>query len=185
MFRAITWRLRRHPQPTTCPVIPVDTAPSPASQGQAERNPHSGQPLDRPERRLALAGLDDRGSSQMMLAAAMLRRGDDIARVEAISDVPHALLDLMSAELSGTGSDRRPATGELRPGRRTRRASQRVIAVVAIEIAAAVNIAGCVVALLRHDPDFAVLTAVMAGSLTLAVTLLARLAPCPERRDQR
>jgi len=103
---------------------------------------------------------------------------------EYISVTNQNELDLMSAELSDTGSDRRPATGELRPGR-TRRASQRVIAVVAIKIAAAVNIAGCVVALLRHDPDFAVLTAVMAGSLTLAVTLLARLAPCPERRDQR
>jgi hypothetical protein len=52
----------------------------------------------------------------MLLAAAMLRRGDDIDQVEAISDVPYALLDLMSAELSGTGSSRRHATGEVRPG---------------------------------------------------------------------
>jgi hypothetical protein len=43
----------------------------------------------------------------MLLAAAMLRRGDEIDQVEAISDVPHALLDLMRAELTGTGSGRR------------------------------------------------------------------------------
>jgi hypothetical protein len=111
----------------------------------------------------------------MLLAAAMLRRGDDIDLIEAISDVPHALLGLMSAELSDTGS--RPATGEVRPGRQTRRASGRVIAVVVIEIAAAANIAGCAVALLlRHDPGLAVLAVVIGGSLTLAVTLLARLA---------
>lgn len=110
----------------------------------------------------------------MLFAAAMLRRGDDIDQVEAISGVPHALLDLMSAELSGTGSDRRSTTGGLRPERRTRRASGRFIAVVVIEIAAAVNIAGCAVALLRHEPDLAELTAVIAGSLMLAVTLLAR-----------
>jgi hypothetical protein len=49
--------------------------------------------------------------------------------------------------------------------------------VVVIEIAAAVNIAGCAVALLlRHDPVLAGLTVVIGGSLTLAVTLLARLA---------
>jgi hypothetical protein len=49
--------------------------------------------------------------------------------------------------------------------------------VVVIEIAAAVNIAGCAVAfLLRHDPVLAALTVVIGGSLTLAVTLLARLA---------
>jgi hypothetical protein len=181
MFRGITWRLRRRPPPSTCPVIPADTAPPPASREKAECSAHSGPPLDGPERHPALAGVDDRGSSRMLLAAAMLRRGDDIDRVAAISDVPAALLDLMSGELSGTDSNRRSTTGELRPGRRTRRASQRFIAAVAIEIAAAVNIAGCVVALLRHDAGLAVLTAVIAGSLTLAVTLLARLSPSSAR----
>lgn len=73
--------------------------------------------------------------------------------------------------------DRGSTTEELRPGRRTGRASQRFSAVVVIEIAAAANIAGCVVALLRHDAGLAVLTAVIAGSLTLAVSLLARLSP--------
>jgi len=108
----------------------------------------------------------------MLLAAAMLRRGDDIDRVAAISDVPYALLDLISGELSGTS---RSTAEELGPERRTRRASRRFIAVVIIEIAATANIAGCVVALLRHDTDLGVLTAVIAGSLTVAVTLLARL----------
>ena len=120
MFRAITWRLRRHPQPSTCPVIPGDTAPPPASPGQAECGLHSDRPLDGPEGHLVPAGLEDRGSSRMLLAAAMLRRGDNIDQVEAISDVPYALLDLMSAELSGTGSSRRPATGEVCPGRDVR-----------------------------------------------------------------
>jgi len=127
----------------------------------------------------------------MQLAAAMLRRGDDIDRVAAISDVPYALLDL-----SGTSSDRRSTAEELRPGRRTRRASQRFIAVVIFEIAATANIAGCVVALLRHDTDLGVLTAVIAGSLTLAVpcsrgyrpprpaSVLSGAGQPPGRRDQ-
>jgi hypothetical protein len=38
----------------------------------------------------------------MLPAAAMLRRGHDIDRVAAVSEVPAALLDLMSEELRRT-----------------------------------------------------------------------------------
>ena len=83
--------------------------------------------------RLALMTVAAAGCCSLRI---MLRRGDDIDRVAAVSDVPHALLELMSGQLSGTDSDRGSTTEELRPGRRIRRASQRFIAVVAIEIAA-------------------------------------------------
>jgi hypothetical protein len=148
MIRAITWLLRWHPQSSSTAVAPV--------------NPVS-------------AGPEDRGSPRMLLAAAMLRNGDDIDRIAAVSDVPAALLHLMRDELSRTESPRLHVTEELRPRRRNRHASRRFTAVMVIEIAVAANIAGCVAALLLHNTGLVVLTVVIAGSLILAVSLLARL----------
>jgi hypothetical protein len=49
----------------------------------------------------------------MLLAAALLRRGDDVDRIAAVSGVPPAL-ELMTSELSGTDADCRfmPREGE-------------------------------------------------------------------------
>ena len=113
----------------------------------------------------APAAPEDCGSARMLIAAAML-----------------ALLHLMSDELNWTSSDQSTAE-ELRPGRRTRR----FIAFVVTEIAVAANVAGCAIAFLRHDSGLVVLTAVIAGSLMLSVSLLARfpLSPASFRPSSR
>jgi hypothetical protein len=177
-LRALTWRPLRRPRAFTLPASAADTPPPPARDSRADSRdlPHS--PARRPPAPFPAPGDDDRRSRRMALASALLRR-DDIHQVAAITDVPAALLELMSDGLSNTGRDRRLPRQRKRP-RRTRLARQRILAAVIIEVAAIANITACIVALLRHDADLGMLTGVIAAVLTVAVVVAARLlSPAP------
>jgi hypothetical protein len=177
-LRALTWRPLRRPRAFTLPASAADTPPAPARDARADSRdlPHS--PARQPPALFPAPGDDDRRSRRMALASALLRRGDDIDQVAVITDVPAALLELMSDGLSNAGRDRRLPRPGKRP-RRARRARQRILAAVIIEVAAIANIAACVVALLRHDTDLGMLTGVIAAVLTVAVVVAARLLSSP------
>jgi hypothetical protein len=132
----------------------------------------------------------------MLIAAELLRRGDDIGRVSAITRVPVALLELIRDEIGDQGTGRPAAaagTGGIsipgeRPGVRDDRTGQQleqarrhqasarhaIIVLVLTEIAAVASIAACLAALIWHRPDLAALAGAAAG-LMFAVFLVPRI----------
>jgi hypothetical protein len=95
-FRMICWRLFRLPRPATSPVSgPRPPAMSARPASRAPSGPANVAP--------APADQDRRGSRRLLVAAELLRRGDDIDRVAAITRVPVALLELIRDELGEQG----------------------------------------------------------------------------------
>jgi hypothetical protein len=136
----------------------------------------------------------------MLLAAALLDRGHDLNQVAATTGVPAALLELVrdgpTAEggsnagdgpaattmnertsvdaLSASEEDRRIEQHWNWYRRRSLRARRMIIALLAVEITAVVNIVACVSALVRHNTDLGLITGVVAVALTLAVFEVSR-----------
>jgi hypothetical protein len=136
---------------------------------------------------------DEEGHARvrMQLAAVMLLRGDDVAEVAAATDVPAALLELLSVEVTDDALDwQRRATG-----RRMKRGRRVVIAVLLLEVAAVANIVVGVTALIGHVAGLGLLASLVTAALILGVYAVARYATprgsrtaqrrCKTRRDGR
>ena len=183
---------------------PADLSPSTAQTRAIPGDPNPAKTPTRTQKRVPTTDPDHRSSRRILLATLLLRRGDDISKVAAVTAVPMALLELIR-DAHGTNpivarSDHTEATpiepptgspprgdvladavAESRPDhrsttdcRRPRRARRVLAALVAIQVAAAGNIVACLIALVRHNPDLAVLTGITAAALTISVFLLTR-----------
>jgi len=106
-------------------------------------------------------------SWRMLLAAAMLRRGDDPTAVAAETGVPVALLELMRRE---TETPLGPVGAPLDPTRR----QQTATAVLILGSLAIANVVACVTALLHHHIAFGVSSGVVAVATTAAIHLIGR-----------
>ena len=115
---------------------------------------------------------DHRASHRMLLAAALLRQGEDIGTVAAETHVPMALLELVRDELGHQATP--PQHPRHSQRRRSPRAWQRVAAVAVIEVAIA-NIVMSITALVWHSGSLGMLSGIVTIVLVLAVTLLSRL----------
>ncbi len=113
--------------------------------------------------------LDDREtrpSHRTLLAAALLREGDDVDWVCEVTGVPVALLELIRDEntpsecLHGV-----PPVGKAR----LRFARMAIVLVVALELAAAANLIVYLSALIQHRPAVAVLTGLLEAVLITAL----------------
>ena len=118
---------------------------------------------------------DHRASHRMLLAAALLRQGQDIGTVAAETHVPMALLELVRDELGHQATPpQHPRHPPHSQRRRSPRAWQRVAAVAVVEVAIA-NIVMSITALVWHSGSLGMLSGIVAFVLVLAVTLLSRL----------
>jgi hypothetical protein len=126
---------------------------------------------------------DQRGSRRTMLAAAMLRRGDDIDQIAQVTGVPRALIELIRDELDKGETERGELHDRVDPrlGKRLRRrwrrspqARQLITMTVIVEFAASANIVASITALIQHSVNLGVLTGVVALALILAVWTLVR-----------
>ena len=118
----------------------------------------------------AIADVEGEGgvSWRMLLAAAMLRRGDSIVSVADETGVPVALLDLMSRETQAWIT---PVV--LPPGEALRRRRFN-LTVSLIGTAAIADTATCVASLLHHLTAVGVFSGAAAVALTAAIRLLGR-----------
>jgi hypothetical protein len=128
-----------------------------------------------------------------MLAAAMLRRGDDVDQIVEVTDVPRALIELIRDELDKGEPEGRKLQHRVNPrlgGRRrrrrqgTRQTRQLIIVTVIIEGAASANIVASITALIQHSVNVGVLTGVVALALTLALWTLLRAVTPPKPTTQ-
>jgi len=109
-FRMIYWRLIRRPRPVTSQLS--DPKPPAISARTASRDTSSPAAV-------ASADQDDRGSLRLLVAAALLRRGDDIGRVAALTGVRVALCELVREHSDqGTGEQAASTDGISEPGGR-------------------------------------------------------------------
>lgn len=190
-FRMMYWRLFRRPRLVTSRLSgprPPAMSARPASRDTS--GPAAVVPADQ----------DHRGSLRLLVAAALLHRGDDIGRVAALTSVPVALLELVRDEHGDQGtsepaasaggiSDLGAARGrrddrigqhlELRR-RHLARARHMVVVLVLTEIAAVASIGASLAALLWHSTDLAELAG-LGAALLFAVFLATRL---PARRGE-
>jgi hypothetical protein len=198
-FRMICWRLLRRPRPAPSPVS--GPRPPAMSARPATRDPSA--PAGVPPAP-ASADPDRRGSRRLLVAAELLRRGDDIGRVAAITRVPVALLELVRDEIGDQGTGKPAATASTggigdrgaRPdgqderlgeqlelgGRQLARARHRIVVLVLTEVAAAASVAACLAALVWHRPGLAALAG-LAAALMFAVFLVSRI--LARRREPR
>lgn len=114
----------------------------------------------------------------MLLAAAMLRRGDDPTVVAGETGVPVALVDLMSREID---TPVKPVVLAPLDAVRRRQTASAVLILGALAVA---NVVACVAGLLRHSILFGVSSGVVAVAATAALHLLGRGA-APAARPSR
>jgi hypothetical protein len=122
---------------------------------------------------------EDPQRDRMLRAAGMLRRGEDIVAVAALTGVSVALLELLRTDLAqDTGTHHQQG---LAPPERQRRSwpRWRLVVLVVIELVAMANIAAAVTALVRHSTGLGVLSGVVAITLTLIILLLIRIHHSP------
>jgi len=183
-FRMIYWRLIRRPRPVTSQLS--DPKPPAISARTASRDTSSPAAV-------ASADQDDRGSLRLLVAAALLRRGDDIGRVAALTGVRVALCELVREHSDqGTGEQAASTDGISEPGgrrgaqddrigqqlelgrRRQARGRHAITVLVLTEVATVGSVVACLAALVWHSPDLAALAGV-AGALGFAVFLVTRI----------
>ena len=183
-FRMIYWRLFRRPRLVTSR---LSGPRSPAMSARPASRDTSGPAA------VAPADQDHCGSLRLLVAAALLRRGDDIGRVAALTSVPVALLELVRDEHGDQGTGGQPAVGtggisDPRRGmqddrigqqlelcrRRQARARHAIIVLVVTEVAAVASIVAGLAALIWHSTGLAALAGV-AAALMFAVFLATRL----------
>jgi len=104
----------------------------------------------------------------MLLAAAMLRRGDSVLVVAAETGVPVALLDLMSREVQAG------ITPVVLPPAEAVRRRRFNLTISIIGTAAIADTAACIAALAHHLTAVGVFSGAAAVALTAAIHLLGR-----------
>lgn len=114
---------------------------------------------------------DNRASSNMQLAAAMLRRGGDLPTIAAVTDVPVPLLDLMVEEQRTSPQRRRRLDGSAVT-------LGLLLALVAVDLLTFCSVTVCVIAMLLQQPNIGII----AGVVTLTLLGLSWSLICRGRR---
>jgi len=118
---------------------------------------------------------DHRASLRILLAANLLRRGEDLAHVSEVTGVPVALAELIQAEQVPEHNPSRDRAGWEVQQQRLVRKRMLVFVVVVIDVAALANLVVGITALYQRSAALGVVTGIIALVVVLIVSAVHRI----------